>query len=340
VEENEIRIPPIFLAALVVSQTLSLGTSLRAQKDKLPRLPGAALLMGWPLDQLELTTENKTVKIQNEEGEWSITPSISTDGRIVGAARLQEGQFTTPRVRSILVISTYSVANRVWTEYKDLTTLSGPVAISPDGSKLACFTGGMGTAGWRLRVVDIKSGSAKTLLELSQAAFEMPQITWSPDSRRIGFDSERDPPVNAANSSDLSNSARTSKIYVMDLDTGVVHEIAEGRLPSWSPSGEWIAYFDYPPQKHDRWPMNLTVPERINLIRPDGTESRVASRWRAPWDDLSIAPVWSPDSKTILINRVRDEGYNMDIYMLNLASRQLARKFKKSPPIYAWVAAR
>jgi Tol biopolymer transport system component len=168
----------------------------------------------------------------------------------------------------------------------------------------------------------------------------MPQITWSPDSRRIGVDSERDPPVNAANSSDLSNSARTSKIYVMDLDTGVVHEIAEGRLPSWSPSGEWIAYFDYPPQKHDRWPMNLTVPERINLIRPDGTESRVASRWRAPWDDLSIAPVWSPDSKTILINRVRDEGYNMDIYMLNLASRQLARKFKKSPPIYAWVAAR
>jgi len=330
----------IYLAVLVVSQALSLGLPLRAQKEKLPQMPGATLLMGWPLYQLELTTENKTVKIQNDEGEWSITPSISADGRIVAAARLLEGQLTTLRVRSTLVISTYSMINGEWTEYKDLTTFSGPVAISPDGSKLACFTGGMGTAGWRLRVVDIKSGNTKTLLELPRAAYRMPQITWSPDSRRIAFDSEPDLPANAANSSDTSNPALKSKIYVMDLDTGTVREIAGGRLPSWSPSGEWIAYFDCPPLKHDRWPMNLMVPERINLIHPDGTDFRIVGSWRAIWDDLLVAPVWSPDSKTILINRVRDEGDNMEIYLLDLATGKITRKFKKTPPVYAWVAAR
>jgi Tol biopolymer transport system component len=280
------------------------------------------------------------VKLQTDQGEWSITPSISADGRIVAAARLLEGQLTTLRVRSTLVISTYSVITGEWTEYEDLTTLSGPVAISPDGTRLACFTWGADKTTWRLRVVDIKNGSPTTLRELPQRVSGMPQISWSPDSRHIVFDDAPEPRATAADTRDMSKSAVTSKIYLMDLNTGTVREIVEGWLPSWSPSGEWIAYFDYPPQKHNRWPMNLVVPERINLIRPYETDSRVVGSWRAPWDDLRIAPVWSPDSKTILINRVRDEGDNMDIYLLDLASDEITKKFKKSPPVYAWVAAR
>ncbi len=225
------RITRIFLVTLVVSQTLSLGTSLRAQKDKLPKMPGATLLIGWPLYQLELTTENKTVKIQNDEGEWSITPSISADGRIVAAARLLEGQLTTLRVRSTLVISTYSVIAGEWTEYKDLTTLSGPVAISPDGTRLACFTWGADKATWRLRVVDVKNGSATTLRELPRRVSGMPQISWSPDSRHIAFDSAPEPPAKAVSSTDMSNPTVTSKIYVMDLDTGPFRRLRKvGRL--------------------------------------------------------------------------------------------------------------
>lgn len=334
------RVAPIFLAALALSQSSGLSTSLRAQKEKLPQMPGATLLMGWPLYQLELTTENKTLKIQSDEGEWSITPSISADGRIVATARLQDGQFTTPRVGSTLVISTYSITNREWTEYKNLTTLGGPVAISPDETRFACFTWGTDAATWRLRVVDIKSGNTTTLRELPRRVSGMPQISWSPDSRRIAFDDAPEPAANAANSSDMSDKPLTSEIYVMDLDTGAIQNIAEGWLPSWSPSGEWIAYFDFPPLKHDRWPMNIMVPERIHLIRPDGTGSRVVGSWRAPWDDLRIAPVWSPDSKTILINRVRDEADNMDIYLLDLATGEITRAFKKAPPVYAWIAAR
>lgn len=339
-ERSDVRISPIFLAGLVLSQTLSLKASLMAQKERLPQMPGATLLMGWPLYELELTTEDKTVKIQNHEGEWSITPSISADGRIVAAARPLDGQLTTLRVRSTLVISTYSVTNGEWTEYKDLTTFSGPVAISPDGTRLACFTWGKDKAAWRLRVVDIKSGRTASLRELPQRVSGMPQISWSSDSRRIAFDDAPEPRATSSNSREMSNPAVTSKIYILDIDSGTVQKIAEGWLPSWSPSGEWIAYFDYPPQKHDRWPMNLMVPERIKLIRPDGTESRIIGSWRAPWDDLRVAPVWSPDSKTILINRVRDEGDNMNIYLLDLATGEITKRFKKSPPVYAWVAAR
>ena len=334
------RIPPIFLAALVLSQMSSLSTSLEAKKEKLPQLPGATLLMGWPLYQLELTSENKTVNIQDDEGEWSVTPSISADGRIVASARLLEGQLTTLKVRSTLVISTYSMTSREWTEYRNLTTLSGPVAISPDGSRLACFTWGTDEANWHLRILDIKTRNTTTLRELPKRVGGMPHITWSPDSRRIAFDYALEPPVNAANSLNTSNPSPTSKIYVMDLDTGAIQEIAEGWLPSWSPSSDWISYYDYPPQQHKRWPRNLMVPERINLIRPDGTDSKVVGAWHSLWDDLSIAPVWSPDSKKILINRVIDEGNNMDIYMLDLATGKTIKRFKKTPPVYAWVAAR
>lgn len=43
---NEMRLSPIFMAALIASQSVSLRTPSEAQKQKLPRMPKAALLLG------------------------------------------------------------------------------------------------------------------------------------------------------------------------------------------------------------------------------------------------------------------------------------------------------
>jgi dipeptidyl aminopeptidase/acylaminoacyl peptidase len=334
------RISSVLSAAFVACQVLSLGTSVQAQKDNLPKLHGATLLMGWPSYKLALTTEGKTVRLQDVKGDlWWTTPSISADGQIVATARRLAG-YAEVAGRPILVVSTFSMRDGKWTEYKDLKTLSGPIAISPDGSKLACVTWGRdkGPGGKiepdRLRVLDLKTGTVSAFPELSVSGNS--QITWSPDSRRITFDEWEE--IGAS----VNDLHWPSTIWILDVDTGAAKKIADGWTPSWSPSGEWIAYFDYPSKKRSRiWPMSLMTPERINIVRPNGTDSRVLRTWHSfDPDDLKLAPVWSPDAKRILINRIRDEADNVNVYMLDLATNKLTRKFKKSPPIYAWVAPR
>jgi Tol biopolymer transport system component len=54
-----------------------------------------------------------------------------------------------------------------------------------------------------------------------------------------------------------------------------------------------------------------------------------------------VAPVWSPDSRTLLINKWHDEDKaTMDIYLLDLATLKMSKKFGNTPPVFAWVAAK
>jgi Tol biopolymer transport system component len=51
--------------------------------------------------------------------------------------------------------------------------------------------------------------------------------------------------------------------------------------------------------------------------------------------------VWSPDSKTILLNEIRDElKGTKDIYLLDLATQKMTRKFKDVPPVFGWAEAK
>jgi hypothetical protein len=52
-------------------------------------------------------------------------------------------------------------------------------------------------------------------------------------------------------------------------------------------------------------------------------------------------PVWSPDSKTLLINKSRDpDNGTVDIEMLDVVTGKRTKKFKNVAPVYAWVEAR
>jgi len=92
-------------------------------------------------------------------------------------------------------------------------------------------------------------------------------ISWSPDGRRLVYDSKRDP--NRANAT----------LHSLDLGTGAQRVLGAGYHPAWSPRGDLIAF------------SIITAPKRglgaIGVERPDGTSRRVLAKGPS-W------PVWSP----------------------------------------------
>lgn len=294
-------------------------------------MPGAALLSGYPPADLTVSIGNCTTKVQEGGGEWFVTPSMSADGRVVASARRAASDLSIGRPR--LVVSTFSVSDNKWKEYKDLVVFDGSIAISPDGSKLACFTRELAGAPSRLRVLDIRTGGISAGPKLSENAG--PHLSWSPDGQRIVFD------MYADRSIDGRAIPPRRAIYVLNLEDGTISRIADGMSPAWSPSGEWIAFNDYSPGRDDAkrgwYAVNAN---RVSLMHPDGSHSKVLATFRND-EDLHVPSVWSPDSKTILVNKFHDEDKaTMDVYMLDIATLKLTKEFKASAPVFAWVNGR
>jgi Tol biopolymer transport system component len=155
-------------------------------------------------------------------------------------------------------------------------------------------------------------------------------LTWSPDSRRIAFSKE------VRQATDGALSAMFPEIDVLKLADGRVAKIADGTVPSWSPSGEWIAFSDYSVFRHGKY---ADTAYRLSLVHPDGTGSVELLK---QGKDLLLPPVWSPDSKELLLQGSPDDTVNprVNIYMLNVATLKLSEKFKRTPEVYGWAAAR
>jgi hypothetical protein len=78
---------------------------------------------------------------------------------------------------------------------------------------------------------------------------------------------------------------------------------------------------------------------RLSLVHPDGTGSVELLK---QGKDLFLPAVWSPDSKHLLLQRPQEDEVNprVNIYMLDLATLNLATKFRKTPEVYGWATAR
>lgn len=321
------------LAALI-SAVLSLPCSVRsveARMGDLPRMARAILVMGYPPYDLVVTNGDATSKLQAEGGDWYVTPSISADGGLIASAHRSPSASPDLRSRPPLTVGVYSLNDKKWTDYSDLRVFDGSVAISPNGAKLACITRNVAGGKSHVSVLDLKTGKIRVTSEATvNAGFE---INWSPDGRYIVF-------ARALPNSATGLLQPLRAIYTLNVETGAISKLTDGVSPSWSPSGEWIAFYGAPVGHYDpKQGLSDKDINSINIMHPNGTGQKTLLTFR---DAVSrVAPVWSPDSRTLLINRWRDEDKaTMDIYLLDLATLKMEKKFGNTPPVFAWVAAK
>lgn len=293
----------------------------------MPRMKGARLLVGYPPQTLLVTTGADTLRLKPDfltetaaANERTIYPSISKDGNTVAAAQWRGG--FPGRIASI---ATYSIKDKKWTIY-NTGKFEGAVAVSPDGSKLAFVSEVKSTEkGFvhPINFIDLKTGEQTAGPEVALSpvklgvhtdrSFQM-FLTWAPDSKRIAY-------------------GDNLKIWVWDSATQQSNTIAEGGAPAWSPDGKWIAYLD-----------SASDPAHSNcaIVRPDGAGKKIlvspgyGGFLSSPRRFVEV-PVWSPDSKFVLLNQRADgEKETVDIDLLEVITGKLKRIMRNKVPVYGW----
>jgi Tol biopolymer transport system component len=324
------RIISSAIAFGIIAALLSLGVSNKQEKlglKRLPRTPDSSLLIGWSPSLLAVTTAQETVRVQPEyeqvksQDSSSFYPSISLDGKTLGYARMKAGN-----PERIVSIATFSLRTGQQTEYAT-GRYSGVIAISPDGSRLAYAGerpmehGSIKGGDNHLHIVELKTGLEVPGPEVKSTSWPI-SASWSPDSRKLVF-------------------GVLGEIQVWDSDTGKIWQIANGDQPAWSPSGEWIAYL--PGSSDPALKENVLLPGRWSarclIVHPDGTARRVVIDWSRSKTPrfFVVGPVWSPDSKKILLNELADlETLSVDIYGFDLGTSKVDRLFKNSRPVLGW----
>jgi eukaryotic-like serine/threonine-protein kinase len=105
-----------------------------------------------------------------------------------------------------------------WLPPRDIefaSVAAGPLALSPDGSKLAFLTGDLGAT--KLWIRDVNSGTVRQMEEVEEATFPF----WSPDSKYIGFFS----------------AGKLKKAALAGGPVQVLCDAPEGRGASWNARG-------------------------------------------------------------------------------------------------------
>ena len=320
---------------LIVLLAASLLQLLQAQENNAPRLPGAQLLVELHSpERLLLTNEHSELFLSEPAGKFRYgdgyacgRTTISSDGNTIVVGR--DGPDHVPFTRlPEMIVATYSVQDARWTNHPHLHAASGPVAISPDGSKLAFYSqvkegNKPEDMSFELRLLDLRIESTTVVTTLPGRLLS---LSWAPDNRRIVFQA-------------------ADHIYVGDTNTGTVLQIGTGRAVSWSPSGEWIAFVACVPSNcqsrpsegnHTYWSSHY----RLTLMSPTGTNIRSLISFHSAVNPCS-QPSWSPDSKKILFTKSRnpDEG-TFDVYMLEVATGKRQKVFKKTTIVLAWLDTR
>ncbi|MBN1309923.1 MAG: PD40 domain-containing protein [Anaerolineae bacterium] len=170
---------------------------------------------------------------------------------------------------------------------------------SPDGNWLS-YLSYPGTP--TLELYNLRTGQGDSISsQTGQVA------TWSPDSKSVLLTKMQS-----------SQGVYSSHLYRYDLETGYLVNLSSGQnvedmYASWSPDGEWLAVV-----RRDR-----SVPDQYSsqiwLMRPDGSDAHPVT----PVSDvLHSTPVWSPDSRYLLVQQhgLTADATQPEVWLLDLDS--------------------
>jgi Tol biopolymer transport system component len=167
------------------------------------------------------------------------------------------------------------------------------VAWSPTGDMLAVNTGR-----GQLRTLVLATKESK----LIATDISSDVASWSPDGHEITYESASG-----------TGESRDFHVNVIDVATGQITKIADGRSPSWSPRGDQIAFLD--PQEREYW-----------TISPGGGSSDPLIRGskKVKGDPILSEPVvWSPDGRYVVIIGYYDGGTMMTLVDLSTSKQTL-----------------
>lgn len=233
-------------------------------------------------------------------------PSISPRADLVAWGFAVQGH---PRLRRF-ALGVYSIAEARWKTYGDFDEI-GATAFSPDGSKIACVVQEAEKKDAFL-IFDLATGNM-TKVPHPKGIPGKATLSWSPDGRRLVVE--------------VLRSEKTRLIAVFDPNTGDTKPVGEGSHPAWSPTGEWIAYYG-------------DSGDKCILVHPDGTGKKIVGKAHSTFltpRRFGYAVVWSPDSKTLLLNEMKGDGDYLDVMLLDLGTGRLTRKSKNGWPVFGWV---
>lgn len=209
------------------------------------------------------------------------------------------------------VLGVYSVRDKVWKQYGDFYNV-GSAAFSPDGKKIA-FIDEPNFERQTLMILDIETGKMTPVPKTGPSIEWNAQLSWSPDGKFL-----------AGTFQGSGGKLIAEQIVVIDIATGEMKTIAEGRDPSWSPKGDWVAYA-------------LTV--QCMIIHPDGTGPRSVLEREHKWMNYTLdAPiVWSPEGDRLLLNQRQIDGAHTRVITVDLATGHAIMNSKDGEVVSGWM---